>query len=387
MADLSSSPSAENVKHISYENYDDECVICLEPFTADAPAVVTACGHNFHLHCVTDWVYHLEFKHQAPKCPSCWQALRLPGVDIDVDDAFWEGREAQSPGRRNISGVDLPLDVLLLLENAGISPGELFAPNGRGAVRRVPRRQSRDRRSHRPSHAGPQHPEDHGTGASSSAGIGRTGGDHDQDPLKKARDSVQKTAQVVGEKLRGFGHVLGSGLAKMFSPTHHHHHHHGSPSRYAPGEVSAEGSFSGSGSRSAGSSPVPLLPTRSTQRTRSASEPVPMATYTVSPSPSPSPPPAGKPPTSSCSPPPFPPLTTGTSGCSPSPAAPVQSPAPAAAPSPSPDPAPTVAPELYSHPSPLGQSGASGATSGSTRPSAREVSDSDPFAALEPLGP
>ncbi|KAJ8620696.1 hypothetical protein MRB53_029225 [Persea americana] len=50
---------------------DDGCSICLEQFSADDPATVTNCKHEYHLQCILDW------SQRSKECPICWQLLAL----------------------------------------------------------------------------------------------------------------------------------------------------------------------------------------------------------------------------------------------------------------------------------------------------------------------
>uniref|UniRef100_A0A3N7H8T7 RING-type E3 ubiquitin transferase n=1 Tax=Populus trichocarpa TaxID=3694 RepID=A0A3N7H8T7_POPTR len=50
---------------------DDSCSICLDPFTAQDPATVTCCNHEYHLQCILEW------SQRSKECPICWQLLVL----------------------------------------------------------------------------------------------------------------------------------------------------------------------------------------------------------------------------------------------------------------------------------------------------------------------
>lgn len=50
---------------------DDSCSICLDPFTAQEPATVTCCNHDYHLQCILEW------SQRSKECPICWQLLVL----------------------------------------------------------------------------------------------------------------------------------------------------------------------------------------------------------------------------------------------------------------------------------------------------------------------
>ncbi|KAL3578222.1 hypothetical protein D5086_019726 [Populus alba] len=50
---------------------DDSCSICLDPFTAQEPATVTCCNHEYHLQCILEW------SQRSKECPICWQLLVL----------------------------------------------------------------------------------------------------------------------------------------------------------------------------------------------------------------------------------------------------------------------------------------------------------------------
>ncbi|XLS45900.1 hypothetical protein HN51_002765 [Arachis hypogaea] len=50
---------------------DDACSICLEPYTANDPATITSCKHDYHLHCIIEW------SQRSKECPICWQLLSL----------------------------------------------------------------------------------------------------------------------------------------------------------------------------------------------------------------------------------------------------------------------------------------------------------------------
>ncbi|XP_077229987.1 E3 ubiquitin-protein ligase RHF1A-like isoform X2 [Tasmannia lanceolata] len=52
-------------------NCDDECSICLEPFSVEDPATVTNCKHEYHLQCILEW------SQRSKECPICWQLLVL----------------------------------------------------------------------------------------------------------------------------------------------------------------------------------------------------------------------------------------------------------------------------------------------------------------------
>ena len=50
----------------------DECPICLEPYTSENPAIVTACKHRFHLSCLYEWV------ERSDTCAMCLSPLVGP---------------------------------------------------------------------------------------------------------------------------------------------------------------------------------------------------------------------------------------------------------------------------------------------------------------------
>lgn len=50
---------------------DEDCSICLEPFTPQDPATVTSCKHEYHLQCILEWC------ERSKECPICWQLLSL----------------------------------------------------------------------------------------------------------------------------------------------------------------------------------------------------------------------------------------------------------------------------------------------------------------------
>lgn len=73
-SDLQKQMSAIMAKDIE-EDVDDECVICLEGFTAENPRMPTLCGCGenktyFHLPCLYQWI------EQDRNCPSCRERLR-----------------------------------------------------------------------------------------------------------------------------------------------------------------------------------------------------------------------------------------------------------------------------------------------------------------------
>ncbi|XP_050220021.1 E3 ubiquitin-protein ligase RHF1A isoform X2 [Mercurialis annua] len=51
--------------------FDDNCSICLEPFTSLNPSTVTSCKHEYHLQCILEW------SQRSKECPICWQLLSL----------------------------------------------------------------------------------------------------------------------------------------------------------------------------------------------------------------------------------------------------------------------------------------------------------------------
>ncbi|XP_058084194.1 E3 ubiquitin-protein ligase RHF2A-like [Magnolia sinica] len=53
------------------DSSEDACSICLEPFSAEDPATVTNCKHEYHLQCILDW------SQRSKECPICWQLLVL----------------------------------------------------------------------------------------------------------------------------------------------------------------------------------------------------------------------------------------------------------------------------------------------------------------------
>ncbi|KAL2458631.1 E3 ubiquitin-protein ligase [Forsythia ovata] len=69
---LSSAPSSSSASVvIGYENIEDACSICLEPFDSFDPPAVTKCNHEFHLQCILEW------SQRSKECPMCWQLLVL----------------------------------------------------------------------------------------------------------------------------------------------------------------------------------------------------------------------------------------------------------------------------------------------------------------------
>ncbi|KAG0622025.1 hypothetical protein M758_3G065500 [Ceratodon purpureus] len=44
---------------------DDVCPTCLDGYTEENPRITTACGHNFHLSCIYEWM------ERSKRCPLC----------------------------------------------------------------------------------------------------------------------------------------------------------------------------------------------------------------------------------------------------------------------------------------------------------------------------
>ena len=50
------------------------CTICLEMFLAGKKVLQLACGHFFHINCITKWIG--QFNKQIPKCPNCNKEIK-----------------------------------------------------------------------------------------------------------------------------------------------------------------------------------------------------------------------------------------------------------------------------------------------------------------------
>lgn len=50
---------------------DAECSICSDGFSAQAPCIKTACGHEFHTPCLVAWARTCRSNRRKPTCPMC----------------------------------------------------------------------------------------------------------------------------------------------------------------------------------------------------------------------------------------------------------------------------------------------------------------------------
>ncbi|XP_021290542.1 E3 ubiquitin-protein ligase RHF1A [Herrania umbratica] len=71
MAASSSSPPSSSYGAVLDDGSEDGCSICLEPFSAQDPATVTSCRHEYHLQCILEW------SQRSKECPICWQSFVL----------------------------------------------------------------------------------------------------------------------------------------------------------------------------------------------------------------------------------------------------------------------------------------------------------------------
>ncbi|KAK6265868.1 hypothetical protein QUC31_016705 [Theobroma cacao] len=71
MAASSSSPPSSSYGGVLDDGSEDGCSICLEPFSAQDPATVTSCRHEYHLQCILEW------SQRSKECPICWQSFVL----------------------------------------------------------------------------------------------------------------------------------------------------------------------------------------------------------------------------------------------------------------------------------------------------------------------
>uniref|UniRef100_A0A803Q276 RING-type E3 ubiquitin transferase n=1 Tax=Cannabis sativa TaxID=3483 RepID=A0A803Q276_CANSA len=67
----SSSSSVPLPSDDNFEEEEDSCSICLEPFNSHDPATITTCKHEYHLHCILEW------SQRRKECPICWRLLSL----------------------------------------------------------------------------------------------------------------------------------------------------------------------------------------------------------------------------------------------------------------------------------------------------------------------
>ena len=73
-ADADSAPgkaTADELELLTLKAHD-ECPICLEPYSAENPAIVTACNHRFHLSCLYEWV------ERSDTCAMCLSPIVSP---------------------------------------------------------------------------------------------------------------------------------------------------------------------------------------------------------------------------------------------------------------------------------------------------------------------
>ncbi|KAL3828820.1 hypothetical protein ACJIZ3_017622 [Penstemon smallii] len=70
---LSSISSSKRVDFIfdDIAHFEDECSICLDPFSSIDPPAVTKCKHDYHLHCILEW------SQRSNECPMCSEHLVL----------------------------------------------------------------------------------------------------------------------------------------------------------------------------------------------------------------------------------------------------------------------------------------------------------------------
>ncbi|XP_077219228.1 E3 ubiquitin-protein ligase RHF1A-like [Tasmannia lanceolata] len=80
------------------DSCDDCCSICLEPFSAEDPAAVTNCKHEYHLQCILDW------SQRSKECPICWQLLVLKDP-VSQELLLAVGMERNSQSRHRSSNA------------------------------------------------------------------------------------------------------------------------------------------------------------------------------------------------------------------------------------------------------------------------------------------
>lgn len=62
---LSSKAFPRVESNLSILDDDDICPTCLDGYTEENPRITTACGHNFHLSCIYEWM------ERSKRCPIC----------------------------------------------------------------------------------------------------------------------------------------------------------------------------------------------------------------------------------------------------------------------------------------------------------------------------
>ena len=66
-------------------NYENECIICLEEFNENRNIVILDCNHKFHEKCINDWFcYNITTRkkdfYQYNGCPNCKLGTKIKNV-------------------------------------------------------------------------------------------------------------------------------------------------------------------------------------------------------------------------------------------------------------------------------------------------------------------